>query len=137
MLSFSNLINGSDCPLALALEQVCESVHQSEYQQPGEEAALVAGAGAEEAVVVPLLVGLPWLEASSLPVLPQLASPARPHGGVLLGVGVWLVVHHLLVSLRHEGDLVLREVHVIVNCAALYNTATSVTYQGSGIFFYS
>ena len=54
-----------------------------------------------------------------LPLLPELPPPPWPGGGEPLVVGVLLVVEDLLVTLRHQRDLVLREVHVVVDGAGL------------------
>ena len=94
----------------------------------------IAGARAEKAVVslflqvFSLLLPLPGLEAAvAAPVLPQVApgAPRGLRGEVVALVGARrlpvrrLLVENLSVSVRHQGDLVLSEVHVVVNCAAL------------------
>ena len=93
----------------------------------------VAGAGAEEAVVSLFIqvfspsAPFPCLETGvAAPLLPQVA-PAAPwslRGELVAPLAARrpvrrLLVENLPVPVRHEGDLVLSEVHVVVDCAAL------------------
>ena len=87
-------------------------------------------------MLIPLSLYLPALWSAL--ALPKLPPPPGPHRGQVvlvvrpvLGVGVRLIVHLLLVTLRHQGDLVLGEVHVVVHSAALSYKISMLIY-----FFY-